>query len=353
MTDPWRTETRTESPSRSPSSGSVSRGGDSRGRCGSVYAAAKRYGSFRPRSTHASLQKSHVWTAQSRASREPRTHRGMGSHRPHHGRLVFVDPARPLRHHPVRSVTVSGPGLRKVNELTSETVVSISGNRRGAQPGDGQREPADGPQVELNIEEIEILSAAGPLPLPVAVEQEYRGDPPPLSLPRPAPRTPAPQHHAALAHHQRMRQMMTEAGFFEIQTPILTRSSPEGARDYLVPSRVHAGRFYALPQAPQIFKQLLMVSGLRPLLPDRAVLPRRRRAAPTARRASSTSSTSDVGRRAGRRAVHRRAGADAPLRGVLRLAGDAGAISAHRLRRRHAALRLGQADLRNRSRSST
>jgi aspartyl-tRNA synthetase len=117
-------------------------------------------------------------------------------------------------------------------------------------------------KVELFASEIEVLSAAKELPIPVFGEPDYPEDLRLqyrfLDLRRETLHRNIMQRLAITAS---IRKRMTEAGFFEFSTPILTASSPEGARDFLVPSRIHAGKFYALPQAPQQYKQLLMVSG--------------------------------------------------------------------------------------------
>jgi aspartyl-tRNA synthetase len=147
-------------------------------------------------------------------------------------------------------------------------------------------------EVELQIAELAVQSEAEPLPLPVNAEAEYPED---IRLKYRFLDLRREQVHANIVLRSAViasiRRRMIEQGFMEFQTPILTASSPEGARDYLVPSRIHPGKFYALPQAPQQFKQLLMVAGF-----DRyfQIAPcfRDVRAAPTARLASSISSIS-------------------------------------------------------------
>ena len=117
--------------------------------------------------------------------------------------------------------------------------------------------------VEVSADAVSVLNPATPPPFEIddAVEtsEEVRMQWRYLDL-----RRPASQHKLILRHRivHRMRQVLNELGFLEVETPILTKSTPEGARDYLVPSRVSPGRFFALPQSPQLFKQLLMVAGL-------------------------------------------------------------------------------------------
>ena len=117
-------------------------------------------------------------------------------------------------------------------------------------------------QVEIYVSEIEVLGPAAELPLPVFGEQEYPED---IRLKYRFLDLRREKLHQNImtrgAIVDSMRKRMKEQGFFEFQTPILTASSPEGARDFLVPSRIHPGKFYALPQAPQQYKQLLMMSG--------------------------------------------------------------------------------------------
>ena len=117
-------------------------------------------------------------------------------------------------------------------------------------------------EVELVIAGIEVQSEAEPLPFPVNAEAEYPED---MRLTYRFLDLRRERMHANILLRSNViasiRRRMIEQGFVEFQTPILTASSPEGARDYLVPSRLHPGKFYALPQAPQQFKQLLMVAG--------------------------------------------------------------------------------------------
>src|SRR5271154_2445252 len=135
--------------------------------------------------------------------------------------------------------------------------------------GRGRRRPegTDNPElptgmVELYVSGIEVLGPAGELPLPVFGDQEYPED---IRLKYRFLDLRREKLHQNImtrgAIVDSMRRRMKAQGFFEFQTPILTASSPEGARDFLVPSRIHPGKFYALPQAPQQYKQLLMISG--------------------------------------------------------------------------------------------
>lgn len=177
-----------------------------------------------------------------------------------HGGLLFID----LRdHYGITQVVADpdSPAFKTAESVRSEWVIRVDGELRARPEGTVNPELPTG-EVELFATEIEVLSAAKELPVPVFGEPDYPEDLRLqyrfLDLRRESLHKNIMQRLAIVAS---IRKRMTEAGFFEFSTPILTASSPEGARDFLVPSRIHAGKFYALPQAPQQYKQLLMVSG--------------------------------------------------------------------------------------------
>ena len=177
-----------------------------------------------------------------------------------HGGVLFID----LRDHfGVTQVVADpdSPAFKTAETLRSEWVIRVDGLLRERPEGTANPELPTG-EVELFANEIEVLSAAKELPVPVFGEPDYPED---LRLQYRFLDLRRETLHANIMRRmdiiKSIRRRMEDAEFFEFSTPILTASSPEGARDFLVPSRIHAGKFYALPQAPQQYKQLLMVSG--------------------------------------------------------------------------------------------
>ena len=177
-----------------------------------------------------------------------------------HGGVLFID----LRDHYGISQCVvdpDSPAFRQAEKLRSEYVVRVDGAVRKRPAGTENPEMATG-LVEVYVREIEVLGPAGDLPLPVFGDQPYPED---TRLKYRFLDLRRGKLHGNIMLRGRivdsMRKRMKDQGFFEFQTPILTASSPEGARDFLVPSRIHPGKFYALPQAPQQYKQLLMMAG--------------------------------------------------------------------------------------------
>jgi aspartyl-tRNA synthetase len=177
-----------------------------------------------------------------------------------HGGLLFVD----LRDHYGLTQLVlhpGSPGFEQVERLRAESVIRIDGEVIARTPETVNPNLPTG-EIEVRVRGVEVLSEASELPLPVFGEPDY---PEEIRLKnRHLDLRRETLHRNIVLRSQviaSIRRRMTDQGFNEFQTPILTASSPEGARDFLVPSRLHAGKFYALPQAPQQFKQLLMVSG--------------------------------------------------------------------------------------------
>lgn len=180
-----------------------------------------------------------------------------------HGGLIFID----LRDRSgilqvVFSTDVSGIAHKAAHDLRSEYVISVSGEIRKRPAGTENPNMLTG-MVEMYVNTLDVLNESSPLPFTIEDAAEasemlrfkYRY----LDL-----RRPEMQRNLIIRHKvtKVIRDYLDEKGFLEIETPMLTKSTPEGARDYLVPSRMNPGHFYALPQSPQLFKQLLMVSGL-------------------------------------------------------------------------------------------
>jgi aspartyl-tRNA synthetase len=177
-----------------------------------------------------------------------------------HGGVLFID----LRDHFGITQVVAdqdNPVQQLLDSLRLESVVTVTGEVVARSPeAINPRLPTG--EIEVVAREVEVQSEAAELPMPVASEADY---PEEIRLKYRYLDLRREQMHRNILLRSSViasiRRRMVEQGFVEFQTPILTASSPEGARDYLVPSRLHPGKFYALPQAPQMFKQLIMVAG--------------------------------------------------------------------------------------------
>jgi len=186
---------------------------------------------------------------------------GWVNRRRDHGGVTFVD----LRDREglvqvVFNPEVSGPIHEKAKEIKSEYVIRIKGQVSHRPPGTENPKIRTG-EIEVAATEVDILNPCLPLPLrpdsPEVTEEirlKYRF----LDLRRPEMQGILRLRHRAAVE---VRNYLDQLGFIDVETPFLTKSTPEGARDYLVPSRVNPGKFYALPQSPQLFKQILMVAG--------------------------------------------------------------------------------------------
>ena len=179
-----------------------------------------------------------------------------------HGQVVFID----LRDRYGKTQIVfnsenySGD-FETVKKLSMEDVLSLSGNVQNRDKDSVNTEMKTG-KIEVLVENITILNAAEPLPFVISdrnsAEEDLRLKYRYLEL-----RTDELHNNMMIRHqtYQSVRNYLADNNFIEIETPVLMKSTPEGARDYLVPSRIHHGKFYALPQSPQIYKQILMISG--------------------------------------------------------------------------------------------
>ncbi|MEO5341695.1 MAG: aspartate--tRNA ligase [Magnetococcus sp. MYC-9] len=186
---------------------------------------------------------------------------GWVNRRRDHGGVIFID----LRDRTGLVQAVFSPERqpeihRQAHELRSEYVLRLSGEvARRPQETENPKLPTG--MIEVLVDRLEVLNQAQSLPF--QLDEEGVGESTRLQHRFLDLRRPEMQRNLQFRHRvtQTVRRTLDEAGFLEIETPMLTRSTPEGARDYLVPSRVNPGQFYALPQSPQLFKQLLMIAG--------------------------------------------------------------------------------------------
>ncbi len=180
-----------------------------------------------------------------------------------HGGVIFID----LRDRYGLTQVIFNPEVNadihsKAHQLRSEWVVAVRGKVAARLDGMANKKLATG-EIEVFIDELRILNTSETPPFPLDedsdvsdnIRLQYRY----MDLRRPEMASNLLMRHTAV---QSIRNYLNENEFLEVETPMLTRSTPEGARDYLVPSRVNAGKFYALPQSPQLFKQLLMIAGM-------------------------------------------------------------------------------------------
>jgi len=205
-----------------------------------------------------------MYCGELRAEHQGQTQTLMGwvHHRRNLGQLIFLT----LRDRAGVVQVVFDPDLdlqlhAKVKDVRPEFVLAVRGEVRPRPAGQANPEMPTG-EIEVVARELKILNEANPPAIPIEEDADISEDVRLkwrfLDLRRPSAQRVLFMRHRAC---QVARNYLSDHGFIEVETPVLTKSTPEGARDYLVPSRVHPGRFYALPQSPQLFKQLLMISG--------------------------------------------------------------------------------------------
>jgi len=180
-----------------------------------------------------------------------------------HGGLIFID----LRDRSglcqvVFSPDASGDAHEKAHDLRAEYVIAVTGEIRKRPEGTENPDLPTG-MAEMYVKDLVVLNEAAPLPYSIE-EAAEAGEALRLKHRYLDLRRPEMQKNIMIRHKitKQVRDYLDDQGFLEIETPMLTKSTPEGARDYLVPSRLNPGHFYALPQSPQLFKQILMVAGL-------------------------------------------------------------------------------------------